>query len=419
MKRPPPSRERGRPPKSGHRRALSHLGGPVETQGLEEVAVRLATIMGGDMDADGARAHVHGFHAYPARMHPTLARRAIELMSPTGGTVLDPFCGSGTVLVESRLAARQSWGVDLNPLAVLLARLKSRAATPQELQFILSTAGKVAQHADSRRREKRGATRRYPAEDVQLFDPHVLLELDGLRDGLGQVHGEFVRDALRLVFSAILVKVSRQPGDTSTSSVPRRLAAGFTIALFEKKADELAQRIDSFRRMLPPRAPVAKIQQGDARRLDHVPDGSIHFVLSSPPYAGTYDYVEHHRLRLRWLDMPMDEMQRDEIGARRHLAPLHHTDAVRRFQDDLTRVLASLRPKLVPDAKVAMLIADSVVGSNPVWADPLVRRCGDRAGLPWVATASQARPHFHGPSHRAFANQPRREHLVVLSRAER
>ncbi|PKN31804.1 MAG: hypothetical protein CVU63_22025, partial [Deltaproteobacteria bacterium HGW-Deltaproteobacteria-20] len=231
VKRPPPSRERGRPPKSGHRRALSHLGGPVETRGLEEVAVRLATIMGGDMDADGARAHVHGFHAYPARMHPTLARRAIELMSPMGGTVLDPFCGSGTVLVESRLAARQSWGVDLNPLAVLLARLKSRGATPQELQFILSTAGKVAQHADSRRREKRGATRRYPAEDVQLFDPHVLLELDGLRDGLGQLHGEFVRDALRLVFSAILVKVSRQPGDTSTTSVPRRLAAGFTIAL--------------------------------------------------------------------------------------------------------------------------------------------------------------------------------------------
>ncbi len=370
------------------------------------------------MDADGARAHVHGFHAYPARMHPTLARRAVELMSPPGGSVFDPFCGSGTVLVESRLASRKSWGVDLNPLAVLLAKLKSRGATREELRFILSAAAKVAQHADSRRREKRGATRRYPAEDVQLFDPHVLLELDGLRDGLALVHGEFVRDALRLVFSAILVKVSRQPGDTSTSSVPRRLAAGYTIALFERKAEELAQRIDSFRRVLPPRAPAPQIQQGDARRLDHVPDGSIELVLSSPPYAGTYDYVEHHRLRLRWLDMPTDEMQRDEIGARRHLAPLQHADAVRRFEDDLTRVLTALRPKLGPGAKVALLIADSVVGSEPVWADALVRQCGDRAGLPWVATASQARPHFHGPSHRAFAKQPRREHLVVLSRAE-
>jgi len=398
------------------RRALGHLEGPVVTQGREDIAQRLATIMGGDMDESMARAHVHGFHAYPARMHPTLARRAIELLCPKHGVVLDPFCGSGTVLVESRLAARHGFGTDLNPLAVLLARLKSRSASAQQLQKLLSTAEKTVRHADSRRREKRGATQRYGTEDVQCFEPHVLLELDGLRDGIKQVHDEFVADALRLVLSSILVKVSKQSADTSSVLVPRRLAAGFTISLFAKKTEELAHRLDSFRRMLPPHAPIATVVQGDARRREGVSEASVHLVLSSPPYAGTYDYLEHHRLRLRWLGLPMDGLMQDEIGARRHAAPMSFSDALRRYYDDLSQVLAATAAKLVSGGMMAWLVADSVIGTRPVWAESLVRRCAERTALTWLASASQRRPHFHGPSQRAFAKQPRQEHIVVLGK---
>jgi methylase of polypeptide subunit release factors len=70
-------------------------------------------------------AHVHGFHSYPARLHPETAARLIQAFSPTKGQVLDPFCGSGTVLVEGRLAGRRVTGVDANPLAVELSWLKT------------------------------------------------------------------------------------------------------------------------------------------------------------------------------------------------------------------------------------------------------------------------------------------------------
>ena len=145
------------------------------------MCTRLSTIMGGEMDADAGRAHIHGFHAYPARMHPTLARRCVELLAPAGATVLDPFCGSGTVLVEARLAGRIAGGIDLNPLAVLLSRLKTHWASDHELKGLVAAAARVARHAEDRRKYKRGATRKYPQDDVRLFDPHVLLELDGLR----------------------------------------------------------------------------------------------------------------------------------------------------------------------------------------------------------------------------------------------
>jgi hypothetical protein len=350
-------------------------------------------------------------------MHPTLARRAVELLCPKSGLVLDPFCGSGTVLVEARLAARASHGIDINPLSVLLSRLKTFPASNQDLSSLVASAAHVAHHAETRRKERRGATRRYPEQDVQRFDPHVLLELDGLFEGLQNMREGYARDALRLVLSAILVKVSRQSGDTSNHpSVPKRLASGFTISLFEKKSQELARRIDEYRRLLPtPFAPTT-LEQGDARALPGVEDRSVALVLSSPPYAGTYDYLDHHRTRLRWLGLSSESMNTSEIGARRHLAPLDYMEAVRRFNDEMSEVLSKVHRKLEDRGRVVLLMADSVVAGRAVWADPLMRRCGERAGLRWVATASQVRPHFHAESKGAFAREPRREHIIVLAR---
>src|SRR5688572_15660234 len=93
-----------------NRRALTHVGGPTETGGdprsaklLEGALAVLGAEQGGE---EAARAHVHGFHTYPARLHPDTAARLVSGFAPQGGTVLDPFCGSGTVAVESLLQGR-------------------------------------------------------------------------------------------------------------------------------------------------------------------------------------------------------------------------------------------------------------------------------------------------------------------------
>ena len=107
------------------RRSLTHVGGAVEERGDPEASARLARAVDVSPTADADapdRAHVHGFHAYPARTHPVTARLLIEDFAPPGGVVLDPFCGSGTVLVEAMLAGRSAIGTDLNPIAIMLAR---------------------------------------------------------------------------------------------------------------------------------------------------------------------------------------------------------------------------------------------------------------------------------------------------------
>ena len=211
---------------------------------------------------------MHAFHSYPARLHSLTARRLLERLSPGGGLVLDPFCGSSTVIVEARLSGRRATGIDANPLAVELSWLKTRGSTENERAALGEGARIVAEHADDRRHRKAGATHRYGREDTELFEPHVLMELDGLRAGLGKVRHDFARRALRLVLSAILVKVSRRTGDTSEGTAPRRLSAGYTTKLFYRKAEGSRLSPSSppcFRATLP-----SDVRWGDARKLDGV-----------------------------------------------------------------------------------------------------------------------------------------------------
>jgi hypothetical protein len=358
---------------------------------------------------------VHGFHAYPARLHPTLARRLIELLAPAEGVVLDPFCGSGTVLVEARLAGRRGLGFDLNPLAIALALLKSQQLHEREREAILQAGRSVAEHAESRRHAKAGATRRYPETDVRLFDPHVLLELDGLRDGISKVPAGIAKDALWLVLSSMLVKVGRKRGDTGDADdAPRRLAAGFVTRFFGRKVDELVRRLADFARLLPTRSPNPEAWIGDARDMHELRERSVDLVVCSPPYAGNYDYAAHHDVRLRWLGLNGTLLDQQEIGARRNLEPLGRADAVRQFAEDLRAALCACGRAARPGSHAALVIADSVVAQEPVWAEPLVVRATDASPWTWLATASQVRPHFHRPSAAAFRRKPRREHVILL-----
>ncbi|MEO7093430.1 MAG: DNA methyltransferase, partial [Polyangiales bacterium] len=138
---------RGTPLAPEARTALKHVGGPAKKRGDAAVAELLAHAFDvGEDDADAARAHVHGFHSYPARLHPVTAARLVAGLAPEKGVVLDPFCGSGTVLVESRLAGRRAVGTDVNPLAIRLAHLKVRGLPEEERRALLEAARWVEGH---------------------------------------------------------------------------------------------------------------------------------------------------------------------------------------------------------------------------------------------------------------------------------
>jgi hypothetical protein len=394
---------------------LSQLGGAVELWGDPSLGASLERAFQVDATETKELRDVHGFHSYPARMHPATAERLIKGLSEPGQTVLDPFCGSGTVLVEARRAGRRGLGYDINPLSRELTWLKTLAPSDAWLEELQAEALRVAGHADERRRRKAGATRRYSNADRAQFAPHVLLELDGLRDGIAQCKAPEQRRALMLVLSALLTKVSQKAGDTATRGAEKRVAPGFPSRFFVKKASELASQLARYRKSFPAGTPSASCTLGDARELPALRPGSVALVVSSPPYPGVYDYLSHHDDRLRWLELEAKKFAELEIGSRRELGGAPFGAALGRWERDLGATLQALARGLVQQGKIVLLLADSTLAGKALFADRVVQKLAPGAGLSLLARASQARPHFHGGSRDAFAKQPRREHLLLLS----
>lgn len=412
---------------SGEKRSLTHVGGPVETRGDPDVAEALASALDvassvEDEDAEeAARAHVHGFHTYAARLHPETARRLVATLAPPRGVVLDPFCGSGTVLVEARALGRKAIGVDANPLAVRLARLKTTPADASFRDALLEGAARVAAVAEERRLARTGASRRYPPEDAAAFAPHVLLELDGLRMGLEAEREPSVRATLFLVLSSILVKLSRSsrpgpgaPVGADGRPAEKRIAAGYPSKLFVKKTEELTRRLATIEPALAS-APDTRVLEGDARTLEGVADASVDLVATSPPYPGVYDYALQHAMRLRWLGLKGDRFDRAEIGSRRRArsAPGRALDE---YRDDCARMLGAVSRVLRPGGLAVFVVADGAIGDRAVRMDELLGALAAGAGLSREALASQERPHFHDATAPAFRDRARREHAVALAR---
>lgn len=398
-----------RPPRQ--RRAFSVLGGPVETSGDATAARALAGLF--RADAALARALTHGFHSYAGRMHPSMARAAIQRWSRRGELVLDPFCGSGTVLVEAYGLGRPAVGVDASPLAILVARVRSTTLGDAGRARLVEQAAVIAEEAAERaRKRKRPEIPPWARDEAKRFAPHVALELLGLRELVMRTAEDDVGRALRACLSSLLVKFMSAGPQAPRDAAGKRIGRTVPSRFFAGRARELAEGLEALERRAPEGTAAPRCSLGDARALRGVRDGSVTLVLSSPPYAGTYDYARHHDVRFAWLGLPMDRFEDVQIGARQSglgADPRRWRESRRRWVAELGRVLG-------PTGHAVLVVGDGVVGETPEDAVVELARDAEASKLAVVAVASQRRPILDRRVREIFGPRPRREHVVLLRR---
>jgi hypothetical protein len=340
-------------------------------------------------------------------MHPAIARRIVAAYSEGREVVLDPFAGGGTVVLEAMLAGRRAAGVDLNPLAVKLADVRcSRRDARARKRFLVALEG-VAVRSEERVRARVDSRAPLTREEAAWYEVHVLKELAGLREEILGVLDREDKRALLLVFSAIVVKFSKQLADTSEREVKKRIRKGLVTEFFLRKGKELVERWAELDRALPKDAFRPKLIEGDARELESILPKRVRadLVLTSPPYGGTYDYVAHHARRFAWLGIDASAFERGEIGARRRM---NAEERARAWDHEMLTVLRSIAAvRRSTEAPIILLVGDAQIGRRRVPADEQLAHLAPRAELELVASASQTREDFRG-------GEPRREHLLLL-----
>ncbi len=392
------------------RRPLAHDPGAITLHGPEQLAAPLAELFvrARALDPDVL---THGFHVWPARLHPAIAGGLVELLTfAPGATILDPFVGGGTVAIEAHVRGHDVIGLDANPLSPLVVRTKARLTSADDRDAFRVLLEALCERSFERVRERRAAVAKLHGEHLGLYGTHTLKELAGLLEeirGLDPAIDPADREAALVVFSSIVSKVSNRRADTAEDEVRKRIRKGLSTELFARKGEELVARWADLARVIhsAPRGPRRlDVLTGDARELPRIlGPRRVDAVITSPPYGGTYDYAEQHALRLDWLSLPRAQFERTEIGARRHEAPLA------RWDQELGDSLASMRAVLRgPASRVALVIGDAQLGPRRVDAHDHVVALAPKVGLRPIAAASEERPdHLGGP--------PRREHVIVLA----
>ncbi len=313
---------------------------------LEEAHRRVAGI--GKRQA--TRYSVHGLHEYKGRFNPQVVRFLLNYFGANKRTkVLDPFCGSGTTLVESAIHGVRAVGLDMNPLAVFLSNAKLRAlATPateidSALQSVLKSVKKsrAARLSTTPEARLRYLANWFPAETLPL--------LEALRGSVREHAGRAEAVLLSLASDLLRDYSLQEPSDLR---IRRRICP----LPSEPFLDAFAIKADAFLRNLGAAQEVTGLVEldseavlDDSRELvsavgqKNLPS-RYDLVITSPPYATALPYIDTQRLSLVWLGLcSADEIRRLEAAA---VGSREIRDRATDWQQRLAENLDGLPPRL-------------------------------------------------------------------------
>ena len=246
-------------------------------------------------------------HPYPAKFISAIPGTLLDILPiPPGTVVLDPFCGSGTTLVESQKRGISSIGIDLNPIACLISRVKT-APRPRGLNRV------VTQTAERAEQTRVTNIPIIPRLD-HWFSDEAQIALTALSDAI-EVSSPSFREILRLALSSIVVRVSKQESDTRYVAIEKKISVERVFREFRRAAIYICEALGERNYHLAP----AKVFQSDTLtfRVDELRD-KVGMVITSPPYPNAYEYWLYHKYRMYWLGFDPKQIKEKEIGARAH-----------------------------------------------------------------------------------------------------
>ena len=257
-----------------------------------------------------ASSGIYGIHPYPAMFHFLVVREIIKNFSKEGDSILDPFMGSGVVAGECLISGRNFVGYDINPLAVLISKVRT---TPIPFNLLLRTLEFILKEF----KEQESETVEFPNIHY-WFDEDVIKNLSKLRQAIFSLENDDVKDFFKVAFSETVRRVSKARNEEFKLVRRKDDNTPDVIKTFKEVSLKNIRLLTDFYNKFTPCKVSLKFEERNV--LDGIPleDNSVDLVITSPPYGDsrtTVAYGQFSRLSLRWLGLE-EKVDKTSLGAR-------------------------------------------------------------------------------------------------------
>jgi site-specific DNA-methyltransferase (cytosine-N4-specific) len=246
-------------------------------------------------------------HPYPAMFHFLLVRKFIRELSSEGELILDPFCGSGVSAVEAMLNGRNYVGYDINPLAVLIAKVRTTPISTEKALKLLELILK---------QDLKGYEVPSFPNIEYWFDEDVIEELAKLRAAIFDVEDIKLQNLFKVAFSETVRLVSKADLGEFKLVRAKKVKKQDVKLIFEAVARRNIVRLSVLSKV--PLKVSVDIQQLNVLEGLPLKDESVDLVITSPPYGDsktTVAYEQFSKLSIKWLGL--DEGFKDhQLGAK-------------------------------------------------------------------------------------------------------
>lgn len=385
----------------------------------------------------------HGLHKYPAKFFPELPRWLILKHSSIGDWVLDPFTGSGTTNLECLMLKRNSVGIDIDPFARFLTRVK---LTPLKQHGLLKAYNWIKDEIKKFDKEKprREEFPEFPYRD-NWFKPYILEELTFIKREISALREKPLRnlnldeskkiiDFFLVCFSSIIRSVSNADDNCTRTVIRKRLNKQVNrydaLKRFETTIDTKVPKMEDFSRAVSNGFKVDIPENQDARNIKY-PDNSFDLALTSPPYINAVDYPRTHQLEMYWLGIQngsLTPLKKLHVGTEsvisaqyRNLHPLGYQKADRvikkiyekdnrrayivyKYLDDMKKNLEEVYRVLKPRKKYVLVVGNNQIRGETVENWKYLMEIGRNIGF-------KVKNYFASEIIRHFIKVPRKERI--------
>jgi len=341
----------------------------------------LKSLLSSDLDfhEKSSQYATHGIHSFPAKFPPQIPRKFIIGLTNIGDIILDPMCGSGTTILESMLLDRRGIGFDIDPLALLMSKVK---VSCYEKSLLISNGQKIVKNSAQ---SVKNNSNQIEAELLDFFDEktkdfvdywfatETQIELLALIKEINLIENVVVRDFFKLVFSSIIITKS---GGVSLAfdlghTRPHRAKIAYSqngdLLIGHEYINDPSPRVKFLTKHVKPAivefdnkyqsltntqnnqisdSLIPFIEFGNAENLP-LEEETVDLVVTSPPYASNaIDYMRAHKFSLVWFGHQINDLsikRRDYIGA--EYTTDFQMESLPEICDDVIKKLSSKKPR--------------------------------------------------------------------------